>query len=1305
MRKNIGLILFMAILLVMITYVEYSMGEEAGAASVYSSGNGTTSDPYLISTPEQLNAIRDNLTAHYRLVNDIDLSSYDNWDPIGTHAYGGDRFTGTLDGDGYKIGNLTIDRPTEDGVGLFSYLYKGAKLSNLGLENVDITGREDVGAVAGVNYDSVVKNVHVTGGTVTGEFRFGGLIGENGGEITNSFIAGLAIYGGRYGGAFVGSNSGDGVIKNSYAASSIKGSDHLGGFAGTSRGGLINVYATGTVEGTGSLGGLISLYSTSPFTNARWETNCSGCSFANTTGSEGSVLPVYPYLKGLSSMEELEVSLEHSNPIYPTDGVQIKVKARHEGGMTFDITGYNEIQYLEMGDQELFEVTAQGKLVAKEPGTAKLTVSLSGIEKELTINVSEAIPPEKPLDVSTIAEEQTGGATVALYWTAPEDWGTGGNKTYEVEFFNGEEWTTVVSNHSSTSYTYTLPKGVNTKEARFRVKGETEHGSSAFTLSDTFTIISTPPTLTLNGDNPLVLEVGSSYQEPGAEAVDKFNNDLTDHITANSSDVNVSKLGTYEVIYTVADSASNTTIKKRTVKVVDQKKPNLTILGENPYILEIGGEYKDPGANAIDNYDGHITSNIQVTGEVNTKKVGNYTLTYSITDSSGNTEFKKRTVEVVDTTPPQITLKGDNPITVNYGEKYEELGYTVMDNSGETLTEDVLITGKVDSDTIGVYQLSYSVKDSTGNKATVKRTVHVVDENQPIIKLNGKNPMTLEVGSDYVEPGATAFDGYDKDLSNQIKRAGTVDTQKLGTYEVRYNVEDSSGNQAFEVSRKVRIVDTTSPKLTLNGKGTVRIEVGQSYNEMGAEAVDNYDGTLTDNIIVEGNVDSRNTGTYTVSYSIEDKSKNRTTLTRTVHVVKVTKIEIVSVPPSVKSGQELPLKVIATYNDGMKKDVSTEVDYILSDTDALHFGNGIITGKRTGMKPITLTVRHKGQEQVVSLRIVNQSAGLGETVPVKGSDLFWVEDSETFIQMPSDLPENTRISVSRSRFKAPGLLPIGDAFTIDMKFPSGSTGYTGDYRLIMGLKKGFKDTKTGIYYFNEQIKQWEYVDGWGNQKDGRIQANVSHFSTYGVFTDNEIPVDLVMKEKRKSAQSITLSLSAYDSSGIKKFIILRDGKKVATVNGNQTEWLDTGLLAGRTYHYTIVAVDMLGNLSAEATASVTTNALVKTTATVAREQIIMEKPNEQIDQVDGLVASIDKDQADKSTTETDKDTTMDSGKDMVTTQNDDQRPREATQKYTLLVIGIILVASASIFVIYRVRKRRLKTIEDYDKIKEQGAEK
>ena len=121
----------------------------------------------------------------------------------------------------------------------------------------------------------------------------------------------------------------------------------------------------------------------------------------------------------------------------------------------------------------------------------------------------------------------------------------------------------------------------------------------------------------------------------------------------------------------------------------------------------------------------------------------------------------------------------------------------------------------VNTDVIDVYTITYIVPDSSGNVGTAVRTVNVVskpDVNPPVITILGANPLTTEVLESYDDPGATATDIEDGDLTSRIEADIQVDTTKTGTYLVIYTVKDNAGNMDTKV-RTVHIVDSTPPAI------------------------------------------------------------------------------------------------------------------------------------------------------------------------------------------------------------------------------------------------------------------------------------------------------------------------------------------------------------------------------------------------------------------------------------------------------------------------------------------------------------
>jgi len=162
-------------------------------------------------------------------------------------------------------------------------------------------------------------------------------------------------------------------------------------------------------------------------------------------------------------------------------------------------------------------------------------------------------------------------------------------------------------------------------------------------------------------------------------------------------------------------------------KVYDVTAPVINLFDLNGALNidhEINTVFSDPGAEAIDNIDGDVTANMTVVSNVNSSVLGSYTIVYSSSDSAGNTSTKTRHVNVRDTINPVVVLNGETLVELFVNAEYIELGATVTDNSNEVLT--VVITGTIDTSTVGDYSLIYTATDSTGNvHDTISRTVSV----------------------------------------------------------------------------------------------------------------------------------------------------------------------------------------------------------------------------------------------------------------------------------------------------------------------------------------------------------------------------------------------------------------------------------------------------------------------------------------------------------------------------------------------------------------------------------------------------
>ena len=153
--------------------------------SIFESGDGTSDNPYTVATPAQLDAVRSNLSAHYRQIANISLNG--TWMRIGTNT---SRFTGSYDGRGYSITDLSIPSATTDYQGMFGYIGEGGIVRNVALRDVNVKSTGNyVGGIAGCNYGTI-ENCYVSG-SVSGSQNIGGVAGQNSvqnsGEIRNCY--------------------------------------------------------------------------------------------------------------------------------------------------------------------------------------------------------------------------------------------------------------------------------------------------------------------------------------------------------------------------------------------------------------------------------------------------------------------------------------------------------------------------------------------------------------------------------------------------------------------------------------------------------------------------------------------------------------------------------------------------------------------------------------------------------------------------------------------------------------------------------------------------------------------------------------------------------------------------------------------------------------------------------------------------------------------------------------------------------------------------------------------------------------
>ena len=154
--------------------------------------------------------------------------------------------------------------------------------------------------------------------------------------------------------------------------------------------------------------------------------------------------------------------------------------------------------------------------------------------------------------------------------------------------------------------------------------------------------------------------------------------------------------------------------------------------------------------------------------------------------------------ETISNLPPEISLNGAFKIDIEKGGTFIDPGATALDSTDGNLSSFVIISGTLDTSTVGIYTLVYSITDSDGNSSSITRIIVVSLDIPPIITLTGSSTINIILGDNFIDPGATAKDNIDGDLTSSITASGTVDVFNAGTYTIVYNVFDSVGNLTTE---------------------------------------------------------------------------------------------------------------------------------------------------------------------------------------------------------------------------------------------------------------------------------------------------------------------------------------------------------------------------------------------------------------------------------------------------------------------------------------------------------------------------
>lgn len=427
---------------------------------------------------------------------------------------------------------------------------------------------------------------------------------------------------------------------------------------------------------------------------------------------------------------------------------------------------------------------------------------------------------------------------------------------------------------------------------------------------------------------------------------------------------------------------------------------------------------------------------------------------------------------------------------------------------------------------------------SVSSSASGTITLPEPDTVPPVITLTGDAVVNLPVGSEYTDAGATAVDDQDGDITGRITTTVTsevyslteLDTAVEDIYTFHYNVSDTAGNAAEEVTRTVVVAldpDVVRPVITLLGEASVQLENGAIYSDAGAAAEDDRDGNITDRIAVtitkDGKavraLDTSVAGTYIIHYNVSDSAGNAASeVTRSV-TVGAASLPPTPTPTPTPAPTEAPVWTTAPAATPTPAPTpAQQTNKVLDRSELAAPVGGAITVQLTDATESVLlpaglagingenTLRLAWNNIAVDLTpellkstLEKVSGGLADGAQIK---LTAVKAAKAGVEQLVNNP-----AVNGSVQLAAASLVVN--FSLEVVSADGTavpvTAFDQPLKLTFTVDPDADHSLLGVYYIagNGAL---EYMGGtW---MDGKLTADVQHFSQYAVLVYNKSFADV-----------------------------------------------------------------------------------------------------------------------------------------------------------------------------------------------------
>ena len=396
----------------------------------------------------------------------------------------------------------------------------------------------------------------------------------------------------------------------------------------------------------------------------------------------------------------------------------------------------------------------------------------------------------------------------------------------------------------------------------------------------------TPPVVTLNGANPILLELGAAFADPGATAADACAGSLP--VTLSGS-VNSAVTGTNFLFYSASDGNGNSNSVGRAVVVRDTTPPtilwsftNLSLAADSNCVALMPDVTTTNFVIATDLSGVAAISQNPTNGAVLPQGTNKVVIT--LADSFGNVSRITNNVRVIDVTPPVITLNGASILSLELGSAYLEPGASAVDQCRGVVP--VTVIGAVHTAAVGTNVLTYVADDGSGNTNAITRSVRVLDTTPPAVLWSFTN-LTLAADSNCLA-ATPDLTGTNYIIASDLSGAVFISQSPAigaplprGTNMVVLLVMDASGNTTASTNA-IAVMDVSPPDITLAGGGISFAERGSLFADPSATALDGCAGPVL--VSVSGSVDTGVVGTNYLVYTADDGSGNTNVATRMVIV-------------------------------------------------------------------------------------------------------------------------------------------------------------------------------------------------------------------------------------------------------------------------------------------------------------------------------------------------------------------------------------------------------------------------------------